>query len=71
MGFAVLACTACGRPMAVDERHAATSCPACGQRVEHRRARVAWRGPDARLAGSVLASLKAASSGSSWRGTGG
>jgi uncharacterized Zn finger protein (UPF0148 family) len=59
--FAVVACSACGQPWAVETRHAKVSCPDCGRSwMLADRARL-WQGDDAASAADAAARLRAGS----------
>jgi hypothetical protein len=50
MTFAVVVCSACRAPWAVDARHATVSCPSCRKAVELSQRTKLWEGEDALVA---------------------
>lgn len=60
MPFAVVACSSCKAPWAVDLRHAKVSCPRCRAPAELRKRRRLWEGGGAAEAQAAAAHLAAA-----------
>lgn len=63
MRFAVVACSLCRQPWAVELRHAEASCPACRASFPLAERRRLWQGDDAREAQAAVAHHRAALSG--------
>lgn len=61
--FAVVACSACRQPWAVELRHLGATCPACQEPVELRERVRLWAGDDAREAQAAVAHHRAALAG--------
>lgn len=57
--FAVVACSRCGRPWAVELRHATVSCPACRTAYDVAGRSRLWQGDDARAAQEAVAHHRA------------
>ena len=58
MAFAVVACSRCREPWAIDLRHKTVACPRCQTRVDVARRTRLWQGDDARSAAQAAASLR-------------
>lgn len=56
---AVVACSACRQPWAVELRHATVACPRCGERAELAGKALLWQGTDARAAQEAVARQRA------------
>ena len=63
MDFAVVVCSACRQPWAVELRHATASCPACATTYDLAGRTPVWQGDDARAAQAAVAHHRAALSG--------
>src|SRR5688572_22498469 len=61
--FAVVACSACRQPWAVELRHAEASCPSCKATASLRERVHLWSGDDARDAQAAVARHRAALAG--------
>jgi hypothetical protein len=61
--FAVVACSACRAPWAVELRHATASCPSCHAPVEVAARTRLWQGDDAREAQAAVGHHRAAMAG--------
>jgi hypothetical protein len=61
--YAVVACSACRAPWAVELRHETASCPSCHAPVEVARRTRLWQGDDARQAQAAVAHHRAAMAG--------
>lgn len=59
MPFAVVGCSHCHEPWAVDLRYDTSSCPRCGTKAELARRTRLWQGDDARDAQRAAADLRA------------
>lgn len=57
--FAVVACSRCGRPWAVELRHATVSCPTCRTAYDLAGRTRLWQGADARAAQEAVAHQRA------------
>lgn len=58
--FAVVACSRCQTPWAVELRHATVTCPGCRASVELASRRLLWTGDDARQAQTAAAQARQA-----------
>ena len=63
MAFAVVACTACRQPWAVELRHATASCPKCNASYTLPDRKPLWHGDDGRAAQAAVAHHRAAMAG--------
>jgi hypothetical protein len=63
VGFAVVVCSACRQPWAVELRHATASCPACSVAYDLADRKPVWQGEDARSAQAAVAHHRAAMAG--------
>jgi DNA-directed RNA polymerase subunit RPC12/RpoP len=61
--FAVVGCSGCGRPWAVELRHERSACPDCHTRVDVAGRTRLWQGDDARQAQAAVAHHRAALAG--------
>lgn len=61
--FAVVACSACRKPWAVELRHATATCPSCRSSVDVATRAQLWAGDDAREAQAAVAHHRAALAG--------
>jgi hypothetical protein len=59
VSFAVVACSSCRQPWAVEQRHATVTCPACRKTVELAHRTQLWSGQDAREAQRQAAHFRA------------
>jgi hypothetical protein len=62
-GYAVVVCSACRKPWAVELRHATVSCPGCGTPYDRAARKPLWQGEDARAAQAAVAHHRAATAG--------
>ncbi|MFA5944431.1 MAG: hypothetical protein WC876_08200 [Candidatus Thermoplasmatota archaeon] len=62
-GFAVIACSSCRKPWAVELRHATASCPDCRTSYIIAERKPLWQGDDARAAQAAVAHHRAAMAG--------
>jgi hypothetical protein len=63
VAFAVVACSACRQPWAVELRHATATCPACRSAYDLAGRKPLWQGEDARAAQAAVAHHRAALAG--------
>lgn len=63
VGYAVVACSSCRKPWAVELRHGTARCPECRTSYDLASRRPLWQGPDAREAGAAVAHHRAAMAG--------
>ncbi|HJQ92796.1 MAG TPA: hypothetical protein VJ874_00765, partial [Candidatus Thermoplasmatota archaeon] len=61
--FAVVVCSGCRKPWAVELRHATASCPACKASHDLAGRAPVWQGDDARAAQAAVAQHRAAMAG--------
>ncbi|MHB1261613.1 MAG: DUF5817 domain-containing protein [Thermoplasmatota archaeon] len=63
IGYAVVVCSACRKPWAVERRHATASCPDCRTSYDLAARKPLWQGEDAREARAAVAHHRAAMAG--------